>query len=145
MAAFELAHNGFPIAEVMNFGSPRVGNIEFVSELHKLVPQFWRVTHHQDPVVQMPPRLLLHYEFYHSPGEVYYDGTTPLSHIVPSATPETLLGADQFEVLGSRLNIDDHSRYVDVEMSSVQKCSYKPEGRIRYEAIPQSAEFSGPV
>ena len=50
VAAFELAHAGFPIVVVLNFGSPRVGNIEFVAELHKLVPQFWRVTHSHDPV-----------------------------------------------------------------------------------------------
>jgi len=144
VAAFELAHTGFPIAEVMNFGSPRVGNIEFVAELHKLVPQFWRITHFHDPVVHMPPRLLLNYELYHSPGEVFYDHAKGLSHVVTGAAPEDMLGADQFESLGNYLNVDDHSLYVDVVMSSTQACSYKPEGRISYEAIPQSKEFSGP-
>ena len=86
----------------------------------------------------MPPRLLLHYELYHVPGEVFYDQATGLHHILTGAAPEDMLGADQFESLGNYLNVDDHSVYVDTLMASNQACSYKPEGRIRYESIPQS-------
>ena len=47
------ANHGAPLGRSYSFGQPRVGNKAFAAELNKL--QFFRVTHHTDSVVHVPP------------------------------------------------------------------------------------------
>lgn len=137
VAAFELHRAGFPVTEVLNFGSPRVGNVQFVLELSKLVPKFWRVTNHRDPVPHLPPRNVI-YGFHHMPGEVHY--STETKHIEIIGVAESPKGQLQFEQ--GFLDILDHMTYLGVVMDSEQACKSKPLGRITYESIPMT--FDGP-
>lgn len=54
---------------LIDFGSPRVGNLEFVRAMQKEVPGQWRVTHAWDAVPHMPPQ---YFGFYHTPTEVFF-------------------------------------------------------------------------
>eukprot|EP00747_Dinoflagellata_sp_TGD_P209479 gnl/TRDRNA2_/TRDRNA2_82873_c0_seq1.p1 gnl/TRDRNA2_/TRDRNA2_82873_c0~~gnl/TRDRNA2_/TRDRNA2_82873_c0_seq1.p1 ORF type:complete len:391 (+),score=31.44 gnl/TRDRNA2_/TRDRNA2_82873_c0_seq1:109-1281(+) len=56
IAMLDLATNGFNIAQSATFGSPRFGDADFAAAFkQRFHGSFWRVTHHKDPVVQMPP------------------------------------------------------------------------------------------
>mmetsp|Transcript_1974 Transcript_1974/g.5877 ORF Transcript_1974/g.5877 Transcript_1974/m.5877 type:complete len:212 (+) Transcript_1974:831-1466(+) len=55
-----------------NFGQPRVGNQKFASWYNETITdgKQFRITHHKDPVPQMPPAA---FGFHHESTEVYYD------------------------------------------------------------------------
>merc|ERR1712059_112201 len=64
---------GFKIAKTYTFESPRVGNKAFDAfsdSFSRRLPVF-RITHHYDPVVHLPPIAM---GYYHVGTEVYYDG-----------------------------------------------------------------------
>ena len=55
LAALELADAGVPVAELVTFGAPRVGNKAFASHFEDSVAfPVHRVTHARDPVPHMP-------------------------------------------------------------------------------------------
>ena len=55
----------------MSFGSPRVGDSEFVTVINQQVPRNFRVTHWRDPIVHAP---LVLQGFVHAGIEVFYTG-----------------------------------------------------------------------
>jgi hypothetical protein len=68
LATYDMSVNhGAPLGRSYTFGQPRVGNKAFASELNNL--QLFRVTHHTDSVVHVPPR---DKGYYHSGLEVFY-------------------------------------------------------------------------
>lgn len=134
VAGFELARSGFPVDEILNFGSPRVGNMHFVKELYALVPKFWRVTRHRDPVVHLPPRNVV-LGMYHAGNEVFYDDNSTLSHVVMHGAPENPNGAMQFET--GFLDVTDHYMYLGIDTTSSQSCRYGQEDQHASDIIPQ--------
>ena len=69
------------------FGSPRIGNFPFVRYVAKSIPISFRITHDEDPVVQLPPPL---FDYTHLPNEVFYehiDGTGMILCQGPTAAP----------------------------------------------------------
>lgn len=58
---------------ITTFGSPRVGNNDYAELFNQNVPNSFRVTHGQDPVVHLPPVLL---GFEHVSNEIYYPNNT---------------------------------------------------------------------
>lgn len=70
VALLALSKN-WKIDESYNFGMPRTGNKHFARAIRDSFPQrVFRVTHHQDPMVQVPP-LSVHYS--HLEPEWFYD------------------------------------------------------------------------
>ncbi|KAK9829841.1 hypothetical protein WJX72_008191 [[Myrmecia] bisecta] len=63
LCAFELVARRYrttrskPQINMVNFGSPRVGNVAFAADFNRLVPDAWRVTNHKD-VIPRVPRLM---------------------------------------------------------------------------------------
>merc|ERR1712224_527139 len=54
--------------------APRLGNGEFASAFNKLLGgkhPSWRITHHKDPIVHLPPES---FGFYHVNTEVFFGG-----------------------------------------------------------------------
>jgi len=73
MAMFTLNNAGWNISKTYSFEAPRIGNHYFSEEFHhRFVRKFpvFRVTHHRDPVVHLPPES---FGYYHVQSEVYYD------------------------------------------------------------------------
>lgn len=78
IAMMYLEYRGWNVKEGYNFGMPRTGDINFATNFtHKFSGRFWRVTHHKDPIVQLPPDAWGHLDFHyaHVSPEVFYDGT----------------------------------------------------------------------
>jgi len=73
LAVFSLVKHGYNVTKMYTFESPRTGNKVFAEEFTKRFaanfPVF-RITHHMDPVVHMPPAFI---DFQHVQTEVYYD------------------------------------------------------------------------
>mmetsp|Transcript_17260 Transcript_17260/g.60642 ORF Transcript_17260/g.60642 Transcript_17260/m.60642 type:complete len:296 (-) Transcript_17260:4542-5429(-) len=77
LAALAMAEAGMSPAEVLTFGSPRVGNAAFAKYFaaSMTTAPHYRVTHNADPVPHVPPKS---FGFRHTPTEVFYDA--PSTH-----------------------------------------------------------------
>jgi len=67
LTALDLVNQGVSSVRLFNFGSPRVGNDEFVAYVDSKLGDRNRVTHHKDMVVHTP----MHERFTHISGESY--------------------------------------------------------------------------
>lgn len=77
IAMMHLEREGWNIAESYNFGMPRTGDDVFVANFTSTFSgKFWRLTHHKDPIVQLPPDAWgpLNWKYSHVEPEVFYDG-----------------------------------------------------------------------
>jgi pimeloyl-ACP methyl ester carboxylesterase len=81
VAALDIRVSGFQVNPVFTFGSPRVGNPEFVeayvkaSRAQSVEPPQWRVVHFHDPVARLPPPSaaeVIGLNYSHMGREVYY-------------------------------------------------------------------------
>ena len=54
IAAANLILNNITNATLINFGSPRVGNLNFAAYVSNLIPSRWRITHRKDLVPHLP-------------------------------------------------------------------------------------------
>jgi len=73
IAMFTLQDAGFHIAKYYSFEAPRMGNKAFSDVFSKRFSRefpVYRITHHMDPVVHLPPRA---FGYTHVQTEVYYD------------------------------------------------------------------------
>jgi len=93
LAMFTLTNEGWNIAKTYSFEAPRIGNKAFsdafAARFTAKFPVF-RVTHHEDPVVHLPPEDL---GYYHVQPEVYYDKS---GNYTLCEGPEDKKCADQF-------------------------------------------------
>jgi hypothetical protein len=74
MAIFALDYAGFKVAKSYTFESPRVGNQAFAEAFDKAFARrfpVFRVTHHKDPAVHVPPMWM---GYRHVGTEAFYDG-----------------------------------------------------------------------
>lgn len=80
IAMMALDAHGWSIHEAYMFGMPRVGDEQFAAKFNDLFKdKFFRVTHHMDPVVQLPPSWLPSY-WRHVEPEIFYDGVVAAGH-----------------------------------------------------------------
>jgi triacylglycerol lipase len=101
---------GYPNISMINFGSPRVGNPDYVEIYKQYIKNYYRVTHGSDPIPRLPPTLL---GFYHIGNEIYYPNST-LSYISCTESEN-----DQCEDGNNFLpwNSDDHRIYLGIRLS----------------------------
>lgn len=107
LAIFDLHELGWTIAKTYSYESPRVGNRKFSDAFSTtFTTKFpvYRVSHHKDPVVHLPPENL---GYHHIPNEVYYDKDGKYV-LCPDSENNTC--ADQFWDIPSMvlLNSGDH-------------------------------------
>jgi len=111
-AAVELKlHYGWSTS-VINFGSPRVGDLEYHKLIHAEVP-FWRVTQDDDLVVHLPPQS---YGFYHAATEIHFKGS---NYKVCDGSGEDISCADACSTgwIGSCNSISDHLNMLGMGMA----------------------------
>ena len=73
IAMFSLKDRGWRIEKTYSFEAPRVGNKNFADAFVDLFERefpVFRITHHEDPIVHLPPES---FGYYHVATEVYYD------------------------------------------------------------------------
>eukprot|EP00451_Oxyrrhis_marina_P006606 CAMPEP_0204303540 /NCGR_PEP_ID=MMETSP0468-20130131/83960_1 /ASSEMBLY_ACC=CAM_ASM_000383 /TAXON_ID=2969 /ORGANISM="Oxyrrhis marina" /LENGTH=449 /DNA_ID=CAMNT_0051282853 /DNA_START=45 /DNA_END=1394 /DNA_ORIENTATION=+ len=119
IAMMDLHSAGWKIAESYNFGMPRTGNEQFAAAFNKLFSSnFYRVTHHRDPVVQVPPdALIVNWHFTHVEPEVFYKGKVSAGFHQCSDASDKKCSHMYWDIAIDLLNLADHLDYMGVDTS----------------------------
>lgn len=114
LAAFDLADRGVPLKSVHTFGAPRVGDSAFAAAYDAKVLTSFRLTHHRDLVVHVPPEA---FGFRHVSREVFYDAEAGsiYDYVLCDGSGEDPKCSDQFYVDTS---VWDHRHYLDYAVST---------------------------
>lgn len=108
-AAMDLKLNEGYDTSVVNFGSPRVGDINYHNALLAEVPH-WRVTHNNDPVVHAAP---VAEGFYHASTEIHFPERNGLNFKVCDGSGEDSSCADACARYLTCTSIADHLNYLE--------------------------------
>jgi len=119
IAMMDLHSAGWKIAESYNFGMPRTGNENFATEFNKLFSSiFYRVTHHRDPVVQVPPpALIVNWHFTHVEPEVFYKSKVSSGFQQCAENRDKKCSAQYWDIAIDLLSLGDHLDYMGVDTS----------------------------
>jgi hypothetical protein len=112
-AAMDLKLNHGFVTSVVNFGSPRAGDVDYHNALLNEVPH-WRVTHNNDLVAHVPPESV---GFYHASTEIHFPDRTGLNHKVCDGSGEDNSCANACSYYLTCTSIDDHMHYLDESMT----------------------------
>jgi len=121
LAMLSFAARGWQIEEAYTFGMPRTGDGFFAHEFAKHFGKggFYRVTHHMDPVVQLPPSSLVSdWHFQHVEPEVFYNGTVEAGHVFCTSDGDQHCSGMYSNVLYDLMHVDDHLNYVGVDTAT---------------------------
>lgn len=113
LAAKDLTDLGYRVDRLYNYGSPRTGNFKFHVMMKTLVPNIWRVTHHNDLVPHVPPQYL---DFYHTDNEVYMAGTSGFR--ICDSTGEDPTCSNSCAETFTCTSVDDHLSYFGIEIGT---------------------------
>jgi len=102
---------------LFSFASPRVGNWAFADLADQLLNQSFRLTHHHDVVVHLPPHDVQVIPFWHLAQEVFYPKENTTAYIVCDFSGEDPSGADSVLIA---LSVHDHLFYMGISAS----CAY---------------------
>ena len=116
ICAVDLKNVAIEVNTVISFGSPRTGNDEFVRQFTGTVGEYWRVTHHNDPIVHLPMWVASGFGFAHVPTEVFYSEEKGLTHQVCDGSGED--GACSWGFILPF--VEDHLHYLDLPLGSFQ-------------------------
>ena len=100
---------------VYTFGPPRVGDKNFAAFYETLVPYHYRVTHHKDPVPQLPEEWQ-DKGFHHISHEVYYENDPNSTYKVCDGSGEDPTCRDQYDL--DLVHIDDHLDYMGFDFTT---------------------------
>jgi hypothetical protein len=119
IAMMDLHSAGWKIEESYNFGMPRTGNEQFAAAFNQLFSSnFYRVTHHRDPVVQVPPdALIVNWHFKHTEPEVFYKGKVADGFTQCSVAKDKKCSGQFWDVAIDLLNLADHLDYMGTSTS----------------------------
>lgn len=132
VAALDLKLSRGLRTSLIDFGSPRVGNLELVKAMEQEVPQQWRITHAKDIVPHMPPQ---YFGFYHTPTEVFFpsqDGTNVTYTVCDGSGEDPLCSNQCYSSWTGCSSVVDHMIYAGIAIGT-DSC----EG-------PVEADFSDP-
>lgn len=118
IAAVSLSSDGWKIAEHYNFGMPRAGDENFAKAFNVLGGEYYRVTHHKDPIVQLPPDdLIVDWHFEHVEPEVFYDGDVSAGHLKCTVPDDKTCSGQYWNLPIDALFIGDHLDYMGTDTS----------------------------
>eukprot|EP00930_Biecheleria_cincta_P019314 TRINITY_DN14771_c0_g1_i2.p1 TRINITY_DN14771_c0_g1~~TRINITY_DN14771_c0_g1_i2.p1 ORF type:complete len:318 (-),score=51.46 TRINITY_DN14771_c0_g1_i2:27-980(-) len=116
LAMVSLAKQGWHIEEAYNFGMPRVGNADFARAFGEMFPSVsYRVTHHMDPVVHVPPET---FAFQHVNTEVFYKGNLSTGFTICTEAETSTCAGQYSDIAYDLLYLDDHMDYMDEQTGS---------------------------
>jgi len=118
LALVDLSHDGWVVEESYDFGKPRTGDEAFAKFFNaEFKGRSWRVTHHKDPVPQVPIDQMIHdWHFEHVEPEIYYPSTVDQGYMV--CTKDNRQSCiEQYYNIGTDLLLHgaDHVNYMDVD------------------------------
>jgi predicted lipase len=123
LAMLDLDYSGWIIEESYDFGKPRTGDSAFAAAWNsKFSDIAFRVTHHRDPVPQVPADDVggLHFDWEHVQPEIWYEGDLS-SGYQECDEPHHTTCVEQywnipFEILFHD-SVDDHLQYLDLSIA----------------------------
>lgn len=119
IAGVSLSSDGWKVVEHYNFGMPRTGDANFAKAFNSLGGEFYRVTHHEDPVVQLPPdELIIDWHFEHVEPEIFYNGDVSKGHVGCSVADDKKCSGQYWNLPIDALHIPDHLDYMGTETST---------------------------
>jgi len=126
ISMMSLKHFGWEIAESYNFGMPRTGDENFAKEFNQLFgDRVFRVTHHMDPVPQVPPnQIIFDWHFEHISPEIFYIGEVKDGYAECDVLSESC-SAQYWNLPTDLLFIGNHLDYMDID-SSIFGCPDSP-------------------
>ena len=132
LAALELADAGVPVAELVTFGAPRVGNKAFASHFEDSVAfPVHRVTHARDPVPHMPSAAA---GFSHVGTEVFFNKASSAYKVCargedPSCAASVVVAS----------GVDDHASYMGESFAAKHlECALTPSSPKALEAAAKA-------
>lgn len=126
IAMMMLERNGFNITEAYNFGMPRTGDASFAANFTATFSgKFWRVTHHKDPIVQVPPDQWgpISWRYRHVEPEIFYDGNLSQGYKMCTDSHDHNCSAQYWD-FNWDFTCADHMTYVGVQMGH-GPCGYQ--------------------
>jgi hypothetical protein len=106
LASMSLVKAGIPVAQMIHFGSPRVGNENFAKFVDNKLPMVMRHTHNKDIVPHNPPEMFP-FGYRHISGEIFEDKDGQYHECEGN---EDKSCADQYTI---DVSISDHLVYLD--------------------------------
>eukprot|EP01083_Nonionella_stella_P225229 800973_1 len=100
---------------VYTFGPPRVGDANFAHFYNKLIPYHYRVTHHKDPVPQLPEAWMQN-GFRHIYHEVYYEKDPNGTYKVCDGSGEDPTCRDKYGL--DLIHVTDHLDYLGFDFTT---------------------------
>jgi len=121
LAALSLESYGYQIEEVYTFGMPRTGDAIWAKDFNaRFSDRFFRVTHHEDPVVQIPPDyLIVDWHFEHVEPEIFYPGYVSAGYVGCAVTNDATCSGQFYNLAIDALNLDDHLSYMEVDTATL--------------------------
>jgi len=119
IAMMLLQRSGWNVAESYNFGMPRTGDDAFAKNFTQLFSgKFWRVTHHKDPIVQVPPDTWGPFSssFAHVLPEIFYDGDVDQGYKMCAQRHDSQCSWKYTNFWDWDLTFADHLTYMDIPM-----------------------------
>lgn len=113
-----LQRQGWNVVGSYNFGMPRTGDDVFAANFTTtFAGKFWRVTHHKDPIVQLPPHNWgpINWRFTHVQPEVFYDGDVDQGYRI-CADGADLNCSEQYWHFHWDFTFADHLHYLDIQL-----------------------------
>ena len=107
-----LVRAGINVDNMINFGSPRIGDEDYAAFSYKTWPNQWRMTHNADIVPAVPP-MYFPFNFYHVANEVYEDKNGDYKICDGSGEDPTCNDSH------SMYSVTDHLVYMDQCMSNL--------------------------
>lgn len=118
IAMIMMERSGWNIRESYNFGMPRTGNAAFARNFTTtFAGKFWRLTHHKDPIVQLPPDIWgpISFEYLHVEPEVFYDGDVNKGYTICTDQDDKNC-SEKYWDFDWDITFQDHLTYVDIPM-----------------------------
>lgn len=117
IAMMFLARMGWNITESYNIGMPRTGDQSFATNFTAtFAGKFWRITHHKDPIIQVPPDHWgpIDWKYVHVEPEVFYVGDVENGYKICSDEHDNNCSAQYWEPFNWDLTFSDHKHYLDL-------------------------------
>jgi len=112
-------YHSYKIKNFYNFGSPRVGNLEFVKSFSSYSLPSYRVTHYYDIVPHVPEEFL---GYLHIPNEVWYNEENSQYKICNDNNNEEDNTCSNSCSPTHCTSFDDHVYYLNVSMGNDPSC-----------------------
>jgi len=122
IAMLDLSYDGWKIEESYHFGTPRTGNHEFAQAWNaKFSEVAFRVTHHKDPVPQVPPDQwfwgIADWGFEHVEPEIFYEHEIEDGYNMCTVAHTNDMGCAEYHwdnVEDLTFHISDHLHYLSL-------------------------------